>query len=239
MNQENECMTVVESKRTVLVVEDEAKIARLLQDYLHNNGYNTHWIEHGDAVSDWVRQGQPDLILLDLMLPGKDGITICQEIRRFSDIPIIMITARVEEIDRILGLEIGANDYICKPFSPREVMARIKALFRTLSYRQQTTRSDNQLVALDAQRMLATVSGHAVDLTPVEFRLLSTLIKQPGRIFLRSQLMHKLYEDDRVVTDRTVDSHIKNLRKKILHHHKDRELIKSVYGVGYKYEELD
>jgi len=133
---------------------------------------------------------------------------------------------------------LNLNSAICKPFSPREVMARIKALFRTLSYRQQISTVENQLVTLDEQRILATVAGQALDLTPVEFRLLSTLVKQPGRIFSRSQLMHKLYEDNRVVTDRTVDSHIKNLRKKIAHHYKDQELIKSVYSVGYKYEEL-
>ena len=231
-------MNTAEPERTILIVEDETKIAQLLQDYLHKEGYSSHWINHGDAVIDWVQQEQPDLILLDLMLPGKDGITLCQEIRHFSGIPIIIITARVEEIDKVLGLEIGANDYICKPFSPREVMARIKALFRTLSYRQQISTVDNQLVTLDEQRILATVAGQALDLTPVEFRLLSTLVKQPGRIFSRSQLMHKLYEDNRVVTDRTVDSHIKNLRKKIAHHYKDQELIKSVYSVGYKYEEL-
>ncbi len=230
-------MNTTEPPRTVLVVEDEAKIAQLLQDYLHNNGYNTHWIDSGETVVDWVRQHQPDLILLDLMLPGKDGVSICQELRGFSEIPIIMITARVEEIDRVLGLEIGANDYICKPFSPREVMARVKALFRTLAYRQQPLNQKHNTVVLDEQRMLATVSGHALELTPVEFRLLATLVSQPGRIFPRAQLMDNIYEDRRVVTDRTVDSHIKNLRRKIAEHHSDPEIIKSVYGVGYKFEE--
>ncbi len=231
-------MNASESQRTVLVVEDEAKIAQLLQDYLHNNGYNTHWIDNGEAVVDWVRQHQPDLVLLDLMLPGKDGVSICQELRSFSEVPIIMITARVEEIDRVLGLEIGANDYICKPFSPREVMARIKALFRTLSYQQQPINQEHGSIVLDEQRMLATVSGHALDLTPVEFRLLTTLVNQPGRIFPRAQLMDNIYEDHRMVTDRTIDSHVKNLRKKIAEHHCDPEIIKSVYGVGYKFEAL-
>jgi two-component system response regulator BaeR len=230
-------MIQAESQRTVLIVEDEVKIAQLLQDYLHNAGYKTHWIDDGDEVIDWIKKERTDLILLDLMLPGKDGITICQELRHFSEVPVIMITAKVEEIDRILGLEIGANDYICKPFSPREVMARIKALFRTLAFRQHAENPRNSLVTLDGQRMLATVSGMTLDLTPVEFRLLSTLVKQPGRIYSRSQLMENLYEDNRIVTDRTIDSHIKNLRKKISNLYKDRELIKSVYGVGYKYEE--
>ncbi|TVO78440.1 response regulator [Sedimenticola selenatireducens] len=231
-------MSTAESKRTVLVVEDEVKIARLLQDYLHNDGYNTYWLDRGEGVVEWVRQSQPDLILLDLMLPGKHGIAVCQELRSFSNVPIIMITARVEEIDRILGLEIGANDYICKPFSPREVMARVNALFRTLASSQQPKVNDCDVITLDAERMLATVAGKALDLTPVEFRLLSTLVKQPGRIFARSQLMDNLYEDGRIVTDRTIDSHVKNLRKKISQYQGDSELIRSVYGVGYKFEGL-
>ena len=201
-------MNTTEPQRTVLVVEDEAKIAQLLQDYLHSNGYGTHWIDDGEAVVERVRQQQPDLILLDLMLPGKDGITICQELRAFTEVPIIMVTARVEEIDRVLGLEIGANDYICKPFSPREVMARVKALFRTLAYRQQLSKGGNSTIVLDAERMLVSVSGHLLELTVIEFRLLTTLVNQPGRIFSRAQLMENLYEDRRVVTDRTVDSQV-------------------------------
>lgn len=231
-------MKITESQHTVLVVEDENKIAKLLIDYLHNNGYNTHWIDEGETVVDWVRQHQPDLLLLDLTLPGKDGVTICQELRSFSEVPIIMITARIEEIDRVLGLEIGANDYICKPFSPREVMARIKALFRTLAYRQQPVTKKSSTIILDELQMQATIAGHALELTPVEFRLLTTLVNQPGRIFSRTQLMDNLYEDRRIVTDRTVDSHIKNLRKKIAEHHNEPEIIKSIYGVGYKFDEL-
>ncbi len=224
-------------QKQVLVVEDEEKIAQLLQDYLNNSGYRSHWIADGNEVVAWVRQQQPDLILLDLMLPGKDGIEICKELRSFSEVPVIMVTARVEEIDRILGLEIGANDYICKPFSPREVMARVKALFRTLAFRVQSEVQPEKTIVLDVERMVATVEGHPLELTPVEFRLLKTLVNQPGRIFSRAQLMENLYEDNRVVTDRTVDSHVKNLRKKIAEHHNNPELIRSVYGVGYKYEQ--
>ena len=222
-------------QKQVLVVEDEEKIAQLLQDYLHDSGYQSHWIAHGDEVVAWVHEHQPDLILLDLMLPGKDGIEVCQELRTFTQVPVIMVTARIEEIDRILGLEIGANDYICKTVSPREVMARIKVLFRTLSWSQEEE-IGQQLITLDPERMLATVAGNPLELTPVEFRLLTTLVRQPGRIFSRAQLMENLYEDNRIVTDRTVDSHVKNLRKKIAVHHQDSELICSVYGVGYKYE---
>jgi two-component system, OmpR family, response regulator BaeR len=223
------------TEKQILVVEDEEKIAQLLQDYLNNSGYQSHWIAHGDEVVEWVCQQQPDLILLDLMLPGKDGIEICRALRTFTQVPIIMVTARVEEIDRILGLEIGANDYICKPFSPREVMARIKALFRTLSS-QHLSIVEHQIIQLEPERMLATVAGKALELTPIEFRLLTTLVSQPGRIFSRTQLMENLYEDNRIVTDRTVDSHVKNLRKKIAEQHGDDELIYSVYGVGYKFE---
>ncbi len=125
------------TQKRILVVEDEEKIAQLLLDYLNNSGYRGHWIADGTEVVAWVRQHSPDLVLLDLMLPGKDGLEICKELRRFTQVPVMMVTARVEEIDRILGLEIGANDYICKPFSPREVMARIKALFRTLQWSQE------------------------------------------------------------------------------------------------------
>jgi len=224
------------TERRVLIVEDEPKIAQLLQDYLQQSGFATEWIGEGGDVVAWVEAHRPDLVLLDLMLPGKDGITICREVRAFSEVPIIMVTARVEEIDRILGLEIGANDYICKPFSPREVVARVKALFRTLSWGAQPA-IKNHLVVLNDEQMLATVAGVALELTPVEFRLLKTLADQPGRIFSRSQLMENLYDDHRVVTDRTIDSHVKNLRKKIAELYHESELIRSVYGVGYKFEE--
>lgn len=223
-------------EKQILVVEDEPKIAQLLQDYLQQSGFSTEWIGEGEGVVEWVRAHQPDMVLLDLMLPGKDGITICREIRLFSEVPIVMVTARVEEIDRILGLEIGANDYICKPFSPREVVARVKALFRTLSWRGQAV-VESRVVVLSDEQMLATVSGVALELTPVEYRLLKTLVDHPGRIFSRAQLMENLYDDHRVVTDRTIDSHVKNLRKKIAEHHAEPELIRSVYGVGYKFEE--
>lgn len=227
----------MEQPKRVLVVEDEEKIAQLLQDYLQGSGYQTHWIAHGDEVVEWVREASPDLVLLDLMLPGKDGIEICRELRTFTQVPIIMVTARVEEIDRILGLEIGANDYICKPFSPREVVARVKVLFRTLAALQPVNSVADELIVLDGDRMSVTVAGHPLEVTPVEFRLLNTLVGQPGRIFSRAQLMENLYEDNRIVTDRTIDSHVKNLRKKLSAHYSDAELIRSVYGVGYKYEE--
>jgi len=217
----------------ILIVEDEPKLAEILHDYLERAGYATHHIGNGQLVAPWVREHQPALILLDLMLPGKDGLDVCRELRAFSTIPIVMVTARVEEIDRLLGLEIGADDYVCKPFSPREVIARVKAILR------RATAPPSAAVAgfhLDEQRYLATLDGHALDLTPVEFRLLKTLLDSPGRVWSREHLLDRLYDDHRVVSDRTVDSHIKNLRRKLEAARPDAECIRSVYGVGYKLE---
>jgi two-component system response regulator BaeR len=181
----------------VLIVEDEPKIAELLRDYLQQSHYETHWIDNGDTVDEWFRSNNPDIVLLDLMLPGKDGLTVCRELRSHSQVPIIMVTARVDEIDRLLG------------------------------YRGLT---------IDDEKFSATIDGHALDLTPVEFRLLALLASQPGRVFSRDQLMDKIYVDGRVVSDRTVDSHVKNLRQKIHDTIGSDDLIRSIYGVGYKLE---
>lgn len=219
--------------RKVLVVEDEEKLARLLVDYLQQSGFVTLIVADGAEVVALVRQQSPDLILLDIMLPGKDGLEICREIRTFSSVPIIMITARIEEIDRLLGLELGADDYICKPFSPREVVARVKAVLR---------RSDKEAairvtgLQLDEARYKATLDGTELDLTAVEFKLLQFLAASPGRIYNRQQLMDRIYPDERIVSDRTIDSHIKKLRKKIADVSTATELIHSVYGVGYKFD---
>lgn len=219
-------------KQNILIVEDEKRLAQLHRDYLHQAGYATEWIENGAHVVSRVKEAPPDLIILDLMLPGKDGMDICKEVRQFSGVPIIMVTARVEEIDRLLGLEFGADDYICKPFSPREVVARVKAVLR----RGQPVGGGDQLLVLDEDRYLATIKGDKLDLTAVEFQLLSILAGRPGQIFSRDQLMERIYNDERIVCDRTIDSHIKKLRKKIAVVAPDLELIRSVYSVGYKYE---
>lgn len=219
-------------KKTILLVEDEKRLSDLLCDYLSQTGYETACLYDGTDVITWVKENKPSLLLLDLMLPGKDGLEICKEIRRFSDVPIIMITARVEEIDRLLGLELGADDYICKPFSPREVMARVKAVLRRSSGTLQTS----EVLQLDPEKYLATLQGHSLDLTAVEFQLLKILFEKEGRIFTRDQLMERIYTDRRIVCDRTIDSHIKKLRKKISAAAPDLEIIRSVYGVGYKYE---
>jgi two-component system response regulator BaeR len=218
----------------VLIVEDEPKLAELLRDYLVREGYEATVLDRGDAVEPWVRAHPVDLVLLDLMLPGKGGLDVCKGLRTFSDAAIVMVTARVEEIDRLLGLELGADDYICKPFSPREVVARVKAVLRR-SKRRGAPPEDAR-VALDEAGLKARVAGRDLDLTAVEFQLLKTLVAQPGRIFSRDQLIDAMYRDARVVSDRTVDSHVKKLRKKIADVLPDREIVHSVYGVGYKYE---
>ena len=220
----------------VLIVEDEPKIAKLLRDYLQQDHYETHWIDSGDSVNEWCKSNNPDIVLLDLMLPGKDGLTVCRELRSHSQVPIIMVTARVDEIDRLLGLELGADDYICKPFSPREVVARVKALLRRVEMIKADPTSAYRGLVIDEEKFSAAIDGHALDLTPVEFRLLTLLASQPGRVFSRDQLMNKIYVDGRVVSDRTVDSHVKNLRQKIHEAIGTDDIIRSIYGVGYKLE---
>ncbi|WP_295679972.1 response regulator [uncultured Nevskia sp.] len=222
----------------VLIVEDEPKLAALLADYLKAAGYRTDICADGREVAARARQLHPALVLLDLMLPGKDGLEVCRELRSFSDMPIVMVTARVEEIDRLLGLELGADDYICKPFSPREVVARVRAILRRgrLDASPGPATSDGlaQVLRIDEARYTAEFRGQSLQLTPVEFRLLKTLADAPGRVFSRDQLLDKLYTDHRIVTDRTVDSHIKNLRRKLDAASPEQELIRSIYGVGYK-----
>jgi two-component system response regulator BaeR len=215
----------------ILIVEDEPKIAALLRDYLVASNFSVSVRDHGDGAVDWVRAHAPDAVLLDLMLPGEDGLSICRGLRTFSTIPILMITARVEEIDRLLGLELGADDYICKPFSPREVVARVNAVLRRTRLGAATMPAP---IELDEVRFEARVRGRALALTPVEFRLLSKLVAQPGRVFSRQQLIDASYRDHRVVSDRTVDSHVKNLRRKLADFGVDP--IGSVYGIGYRLE---
>ncbi|MFW0698741.1 two-component system response regulator BaeR [Pantoea sp. R13S299] len=219
----------------ILVVEDEPKLAQLMIDYLHASNYRTHHIADGNAVLEYVRQTPPDLMLLDLMLPGTDGLTLCREIRRHSELPIIMVTARTEEIDRLLGLELGADDYICKPFSPREVVARVKTILRRVRRSAEEPQSAS-LLRVDESRFFASWREKPLDLTPAEFRLLKTLSLEPGKVFSREQLLNHLYDDYRVVTDRTIDSHIKNLRRKLENLDSEQPFIRAVYGMGYRWE---
>lgn len=217
----------------ILIVEDEPKLAALMRDYLIAAGYATQCLDNGLQVAPAVRTSEPRLILLDLMLPGCDGLQVCKELRSFSAVPIIMITARVEEVDRLLGLEIGADDYICKPFSPREVVARVKAILRRSPY---LLTSAAPRLHIDEEQYQASLNGIALDLTPLELRLLSTLARSPGRVFSRDQLLDRIYSDHRVVTDRTVDSHIRNLRRKLEQACPGEHPIESLYGVGYRFQ---
>ena len=216
--------------KKILIVEDEAKLAALEADYLRAEGFEPHCIADGLQVVPWVRTNAPDLILLDLMLPGRDGLDICRELRSFSDVPIVMVTARVEEIDRLIGLDLGADDYVCKPFSARELVARVKAILR-----RPRNKAAAGLILHEAEHR-AELDGRAIDLTPVEFRLLAALASAPGRVFPRDKLLERLYADHRVVTDRTVDTHVKNLRRKLEEVRPGEDLVRSIYGVGYKLE---
>jgi len=226
----------VSREANILVVEDEPKIAALICDYLRQSSFAAHTLDNGTEVDGWVRENAPDLVLLDLMLPGKDGLTVCRELREHSAVPIIMVTARVDEIDRLLGLELGADDYICKPFSPREVVARVKAMLRRVEMLKTNPAAAAHGIVIDEDRFVATIENRELDLTPVEFRLLALFVGQPGRVFSREQLMSRIYRDGRIVSDRTVDSHVKNLRHKIDAATGRKDLIRSIYGVGYKLE---
>jgi len=216
----------------ILIVEDELKIATLLRDYCDEAGYETRMVHDGTEAMSWLRNNAARIVLLDLMLPGIDGLGVCRELRKFSNVPVIMITARVEEIDRLLGLELGADDYICKPFSPREVVARIKSILRRI----ETAPEQQVNLHLDESSLRISYQQSSIELTSVEFNLLKTLTGQPGRIFSRDVLMSHIYSDNRIVSDRTVDSHIKKLRKKLIEIGLQDTAIYSVYGAGYKYE---
>lgn len=232
---------MTETRQRILIVEDENKIAGVLLDYLAQAGYDTHHLTRGDEVQAWLEHHPVDLVLLDLMLPGKSGLDICKALRAGppgSPAPaIIMVTARVEEIDRLLGLELGADDYICKPFSPREVIARIKAVLRRGAH---PAPAANEVLpsglTMEDDAWRATIAGQDLGLTAVEYQLLKVLSARPGRIFSREQLMDLMYRDERIVSDRTVDSHIKKLRRKLQEQLPDQELIYSVYGLGYRFD---
>ncbi|QJD90739.1 response regulator [Duganella dendranthematis] len=214
----------------VLVVEDEQRLARLLVSYLQAAGYRASAQHDGLSVQATVAAGDVDLILLDWMLPGMDGLSLCRALRANSDIPIIMMTARAQEEDRLDGLDSGADDYICKPFSPREVVARVRAVLR-----RRPSGTPQPGLQIDDAGMRAFVHGKEVALTPVEFRLLKLLRDAPGKAMSRDDLRNWVYEDRRIVHDRTIDTHVKNLRRK-LEEAGLAEAISAVYGVGYRWE---
>jgi len=219
----------------ILIVEDDVKIAALLADYMEAAGMRTTRVGNGlDGVAS-ARAGKVDLMLLDLMLPGIDGIEVCRQVRGFSELPIIMLTARIDEIDRLLGLETGADDYVCKPFSPREVVARVRVhLRRTFGMLPVQVNPAPLVVERDTMRIVH--AGSTLPLTPVEFRILAELIEHPDRVFSRQQLLDFAHEDQRDINDRTVDSHIKNIRRKLAARLPGADCLQSVYGVGYRFE---
>jgi two-component system, OmpR family, response regulator BaeR len=220
----------------ILIVEDEAKIREVLHDYLEKEGYRVTCLDRGDTVIPAVKKSPPDLILLDIMLPGMDGLEVCRGVRKFSQVPILMITARVEEIDCVLGLELGADDYISKPFRPREVVARVKAVLRRMQPEQKELILKACSIELNTQSHQVTIHGREVKLTPIEFNLLKLMMEHPGRVFPRTELVSRIQGYDFDGYDRTVDTHIKNLRRKIASVLPEQEVIGSVHGVGYKFQ---
>ncbi len=223
--------TATTTAARILIAEDEPKIVALLADYLQAAGYETASVEQGDRVLGAIADTRPQLLLLDVMLPGIDGLQVLREVRRDGVLPVIMLTARVEEIDRLLGLELGADDYICKPFSPREVVARVRALLRRT---QGPAAASPFAVDAAAQRIL--FDSRALPLTTTEYRLLRALVEHPGRVWSRDQLLDVMHDGLRDVTDRAVDSHVRNLRRKLEDLLPGRQYVHSVYGAGYRFE---
>ena len=225
----------------VLLVEDDSSTARSIEMILKSEGYMVESTDLGEDAYELGKFYEYDIIILDLMLPDLDGVTLCTELRQFSDTPIIMVTAKVEEIDRLLGLEVGADDYLCKPFSPRELIARCKTILRRskASSAQTEMRSNNDAFQVDIQAHQIRLHQHVLELTRSEYLILSYLIANPGRVFSRAQLLDIAGEDKLDVTERAVDSHIKNLRKKILGIDQNCQAIHSIYGLGYRFDHLD
>ncbi|MBW3589197.1 MAG: response regulator transcription factor [Actinobacteria bacterium] len=216
----------------ILIVEDEKNIASLVTLYLENEGFRVNHVTDGSKALDAVRRFEPDLVVLDVMLPGMDGTEICRRLRAEGDIPIIMLTARDQEVDKVVGLELGADDYVTKPFSPRELVARVKAVLRrTSECSGKTEKFSLGVLSLDVDRRQVTVDGSPVELTAREFDLLAFLVRNRGIVFSRDRLMERVWEYDHPVDSRTVDSHVKSLRQKL---GSAADLIKTVRGVGYK-----
>jgi two-component system, OmpR family, response regulator BaeR len=226
------------TEQSVLIVEDEQKIAGVVRDYLERFGFKTSWLDQGDKVISCIKEKKPDLILLDIMLPGMDGIEICKEIRKFSQIPIIMMTARIEEVDRLIGFELGADDYICKPFSPRELVARVKAVLKRSQFIPQGEELVLGPVRVNESTRQVSINDQEIKLTPNEYGLLVVMIRHPGHVFTRNELLNQVQGYRYEGYDRTVDSHVKNLRKKIARIFPDLDIISSVYGVGYRLNPL-
>ena len=217
----------------VLVVEDDRKISELLLNYLSAEGYEATPVYDGRDAVQQIAQRAPDVVILDWMLPGLDGIGVCKSVRAFSDVPILMLTARIDELDRLLGLDTGADDYVCKPFAPREVVARVRALLR---------RAGGRVIALPQPWLIEDASfriswlGQWLPLTRIEFMIFRTILARPGRVFSRAQLLSSVHDSQRDISDRAIDTHVKNLRKKVQAVDPDSDCIASVYGLGYRFD---
>jgi DNA-binding response OmpR family regulator len=224
---------------TVLVVEDETEIARVVRDYLRDAGFEVIVVGDGDSALASVRSAKPDLIVLDLGLPKRDGLDVAREVRRWSTTPIVVLTARGDEADRIVGLELGADDYVVKPFSPRELVARIRAVLRRT---RSGHRPDEMLrvagLEVDVAKMRVTVDGRGAELTPTEFDLLVTLVREPGRVFTRSQLLDAIHGVAIETFERAIDAHVKNLRHKIESEPGAPRYVLTVHGVGYRFADV-
>ncbi|MFB2539032.1 MULTISPECIES: response regulator [unclassified Acinetobacter] len=223
--------------KQIMLVEDEVELAELVKDYLVAAGFSVNVYHDGQSAYDAFLQQKPSLILLDLMIPRLDGLAVCRKVREQSDLPIIMMTARSEEIDRVLGLNMGADDYVCKPFSPKELVARVQAVLRRLERKAEP--EQDSTFRIDKAQQRIWYMNKALNLTPTEFRLLELFLEHVGQVYSRTQLLDHINPESYDVADRVIDSHIKNLRRKIVEvatAHQRHEWIQAVYGVGYRFE---
>jgi two-component system response regulator BaeR len=222
----------------IAIVEDEPELAALVADYARAAGYAPEVFHDGGEALDALTSSMPALVVLDLMLPGLDGLALCTALRAFSEVPVIMVTARVEEIDRVLGLEAGADDYLCKPFSPRELMARIKAVLRRAGQTSGHAKAAVSPLMIDEAARRIAVHGRPLDLTPSEYGILAALVRRPGQVFSRARLLDLAREGspNLEANDRAIDSHVKNLRRKLDAALPGVEAIRSIYGLGYRFD---
>lgn len=222
---------------TVLVVDDEPRIARLVADYLQQAGFRVVEAGDGNQALEEFRQRQPDLIVLDLGLPGLDGLDVIRKVRTSSDVPIIILSARADETDRVVGLELGADDYVVKPFGGRELVARVRALLRRVDTVVPEEVHHVGPVTVDIPKMRVVVDDLEIELTPTEFRILATLVSQPGRVFTRGQLLDAVHGVSFETYERAIDAHVRNIRRKLRSTTDRSQLVKTVHGVGYKFDE--
>jgi two-component system, OmpR family, alkaline phosphatase synthesis response regulator PhoP len=223
--------------QTVLIVEDEPQIAQILRDYLEHAGFDVAVAATGPAALDRAREHTPALLILDLGLPGMDGLEVARRVRRDTDVPIIMLTARVDESDRLRGLDVGADDYVTKPFSPREVVARVRAVLRRVQPQAAGGVLHRGSLTIDARKMAVARDGAPIDLTPTEFQIVAALARQPGRVFTRAQLLDAVRGTEVESFERAIDAHIKNIRRKLEVDSRRPEYLLTVYGIGYKFKE--